>query len=370
MVDSDQIPRSRLANLNIASDSRMTPEEAVSSLGALQAQDYQASLWAIALRCKHGTTKREVENALGTRKVVRTWLLRGTLHCAASVDIKWITELIYPRLLRTAILRDQHLVLSNEIVERTKSVLFEALKGGNQLTRSEVYKLFENANVPTKNNLGYHMLYRAAWDGLICFGPHNGKEPSFVILNEWIPEHRKYTGNVALKELALRYFSSHGPATVSDYVWWSGIKTSDARTGIELASSTLSTEEIDGKIYYYVKQAKRFPSGENQTHLLPAFDEYLLGYKDRQAVLGDSQTKEALKNDISNIVHSNGVFLPTVVIDGQVSGVWKSKIGTKKVVVTVNLFRKLESAQQSSIREASDSYGAFLEQPVEVKIQA
>ena len=368
-MDSDQIPLSRLTNLNIAGYSRMTPEEVASSLGALQAQDYQASLWAIGLRCKQGTTKIEVENALRTAKVVRTWLLRGTLHCAASIDVKWITELIYPRLLRTAMLRDRHLGLSSETVEKTKSVLFEALRGGKQLTRSEVYKLFESTNVPTKNNLGYHMLYRAAWDGLICFGTHNRKESSFVLLDEWIPEHRKYTGNVALKELALRYFSSHGPATMSDYVWWSGVKTSDARTGIELASSALSTEEVEGRIYHYVKQTRRLPSEEKQTYLLPAFDEYLLGYKDRQAVLGGSQTKETLKNSKSNFVHSNGVFLPTVVIDGHVSGVWKSKIGAKKVVITVNLFRKLEIDQKSSIKEAADSYGDFLEQPVEMKVQ-
>ena len=334
----------------------------------LQAQDYQASLWAIGLRCKQGTTKREVENVIRTRKVVRTWLLRGTLHFAASIEVKWITELIYPRLLRIAMLRDQHLGLSNETVERTKSVLFNALKGGKQLTRSEVYKLFKSTNVPIENNLGYHMLYRAAWDGLICFGPNNGKEPSFVLLDEWIPEYRKYTGNVALKELALRYFSSHGPATMSDYVWWSGVKVSDARTVIELASSALSTEQIEGRTYHYVKQARRLPSEENQTYLLPAFDEYLLDYKDRQVVLGGSQTKETLKNNKSNFVHSNGVFLPTVVIDGRVSGVWKNKVGTKKVVVTVNLFRKLEAAQQSSIKEAADSYGAFLEQPVELKL--
>ena len=132
-------------------------------MGAIQAQDYYAALWAIGLRCREGTTVKDVEDAIAKKKIARTWLMRGTLHFAASSDIHWMLRLFAPRLLKTAITRDRHLGLSDKVVEKTKVLFYNALKGGKQLTRKEMYAVLKKGGVPSNNNLGYHMLYRAAW---------------------------------------------------------------------------------------------------------------------------------------------------------------------------------------------------------------
>lgn len=368
-MKASDIPSLRLQSQLISPDEILGPKEAVSHLGALQAQDYRASLWAVGLRCKKGTTKREVEAAYESRRIIRTWLLRGTLHCAASEDIRWVTDQIYPRLWRTATLRDQHLGLSSEIVEKTKLALYEALKGGVRLSRSEVYALFEKTGVPTRNNLGYHMLYRAAWDGLICFGPHKEKEPTFVLLNEWVDEQKTHSNENALKELALRYFRGHGPATIRDYVWWSGIRLSEAKEGIENAGSTLVKEQVNGEEYVMAEGfGNRDPDGDT-AYLLPAFDEYIIGYANRDAVLQQYVGNKKTNGGSNLFVHSNGVFLPTLVINGQVVGVWKSKPTRNGTTLTITLFKKLEKIESNCIQHAAERYGVFLEQEVEVKIQ-
>ena len=230
-MDAQGILERRLLNQGVSS-SCSDPEAVLRTLGAVQAQDYPAALWAIGLRCKP-RTKSDVEAAVVERKIARTWLMRGTLHFAASTDVAWMLKLFSPRLVRTAGARDRHLGLSDEIVKKTGLLFRNALQGGRRLARSEMYRVLEKGGVPSSNNLGYHMLYRAAWDGLICFGPHLGKEPTFVLAEEWLPKPRPLAPEEALKEIAVRYLSGHGPATVKDCSWWSGLTVSDVRLGME-----------------------------------------------------------------------------------------------------------------------------------------
>jgi hypothetical protein len=356
----EEIAKSRLSSQHISRDSKMYPEGVLTSLGAVQAQDYPAALWAIGLRCGDSTTKADVEEAIAKRKISRTWLMRGTLHFASSRDIQWMLGLFAPRLIHTAISRDRHLGLGDDVVKRSEALFVAALKGNRQLTRDEMYKVLEKGGVDIPGPLGYHMLYRAAWDGVICFGAHEGKRPTFELLEERISITRELSNARALAELASRYFTSHGPATIKDYVWWSGLKTSDAKAGIEGASPSLASEEVDGKTFYFAKKLPKPTGHDDEVHLLPAFDEYLVGYADRSAMLGNEDTQKMLKSGKVVFTHSNGIFLPVVVVDGEVVGTWKTKDAKGEMAVTIRPFVKLGEERRKGAKEAAQRYADFL----------
>jgi hypothetical protein len=374
-MDTSDIAKYRLSTQHI-SNAVDSPEEVLSSMGAIQAQDYPASLWAIGLRCREGTTVKDVKNAIAKRKIARTWLMRGTLHFAASSDIHWMLRLFAPRLLNTAITRDRHLGLSDKVVEKTEALFYNALKGGGQLTRREMYKVLEKGGVRLDWNLGYslgyHMLYRAAWDGLICFGPYAGKEQTFVLLDEHIKKRRELTNEQANAELAYRYFSSHGPATIKDYVWWSGLKVSDARIGIERNKSKLVEEKANGNTYYMPKSIPRLRDNEHSVYLLPAFDEYLVSYADRSAMLSNPELQRTLRSILKDwkkpaVIYSNGIFVPLIVVDGEVVGAWSRKIEKGKVVVTLKHYVRLGKEDMKRVREEAERYGRFLGMDVMLK---
>jgi DNA glycosylase AlkZ-like len=359
-MDVQDLLDSRLLNQHISSSEHLAPVDLVARLGAIQAQDYQASLWAIGLRCKVGT-RSAVEGSVVERGIARTWLMRGTLHFASSSDIGWMLKLFSPRLANIARSRDSHLGLSDEAIEKTKRLFRRALEGGKQLTRTEMYRAMEKGGVPPSNSLGYHMLYRAAWDGLILFGPHAGKEPTFVLAEEWLRKSAPLDHDEAVAEVAARYFSSHGPATVRDFVWWSGLTVSDARLGIERASTRLG-EEVVGDVSYVMP---KHSSGQSATHddvyLLPAFDEYLVGYSNRSVILGSRETREWIRSSKAAVVTSNGIFLPTLVVDGVVAGVWKRANAKGKMVITLSPFRRLSTKQAAEVGERVREYGRFFE---------
>jgi hypothetical protein len=364
-MEKEDIASSRLSNQHINLNSSVeSPGDVLASLGAIQAQDYPAALWAIGLRCGDGMTKAEVEEAIADREISRTWLMRGTLHFASSPDIHWMLKLFAPRLLNTAIARDKHLGLGDDVITKAEDLFAKALKGNKQLTRDQLYGVLEKGGVDIAGQLGYHLLYRAAWDGLICFGAHEGKQPTFELLNERISQRSELSTGQALAELASRYFTSHGPATIKDYVWWSGLKTSDAKAGIEEASPRLASEEIDGKTYFMARNLPRPDKESGRVHLLPAFDEYLVGYSDRSAMLGNADTQRMLRSGKIVFTHSNGIFLPVVVADGEVVGTWKGSKKKDKVLVTIRPFAKLDDERTKGVREAAMRYENFLEVPV------
>jgi hypothetical protein len=233
-----------------------------------------------------------------------------------------------------------------------------------RLTRDEMYKVLEKGGVDVAGLSGYHLLYRAAWDGLICFGPHKGRQPTFELLDERIAKRRELSAGQALVELASRYFTSHGPATIKDYVWWSGLKTSDAKAGIEGASPRIASEEIDGKTYYMAKKPPKPDRDGGRVHLLPAFDEYLVGYSDRSAMLGNPDTQMMLRSGKIVFTHSNGIFLPVVVSDGEVVGTWKRRSEKGNVVVVIRPFMKLDEESRNEVKEAAKRYADFLEVPI------
>jgi hypothetical protein len=183
------------------------------------------------------------------------------------------------------------------------------------------------------------------------------KQQTFVLLDEWVPDSRDLSREESLVELAKRYFASHGPAAVHDFAWWAGLTVTEARSGLEAARPELISEKIDGKEYWVTDDAPDHRAHDgSRVHLLPAFDEYLIGYKDRSAVL-------AVEDAPRVVPGKNGVFLPTIVVGGRVVGTWKRTLRKASIDIALNPFTHLGDSDERAI-EAARSYGDFVGLPL------
>ncbi|MBI5958687.1 MAG: AlkZ family DNA glycosylase [Chloroflexi bacterium] len=348
----------RLSNQRIGGEKFEKPEDVVKWLGALQAQDYMQAVWAIGLRTKSGTLA-DIEQAIENGKIIRTWPMRGTIHFIPPEDARWMLKLSAARLLAADQRRMDQLELSVEIMARCQDLFYGALSGGRRLSRPEMMKLLEDAGISTEKQRGYHILWYISQSGIICPGPMQDKQQTFVLLDEWVPELRELSREDGLAELARRYFAGHGPATVHDFAWWVGITITEARLGLEAAKPGLVSEKIEGKEYWMgaSSPARESVSG---VYLLPGFDEYLLGYKDRDAVLAAEYAQKIVPGN-------NGVFLPMIVVEGQVVGTWKRSLKKKAVDITLQPFMPLGPLEDRII-ETAQSYADFIGQPLISKI--
>lgn len=350
--DNRLIASHRLLNQGIASGLHGSPAGVVSALGAMQAQDWSSAIWAIALRSP-GATEQSVEQVIAERKVVRTWPMRGTLHFVAADDVRWMLRLLTPRVIAGTSRRTRELELDDATFARCRKVFVRILQGGACVAREEMMERLEKAGISTDGGRGYHILFRLAQEGLICFGPRSGKAHTFVLLDEWIPQSRGWDREESLAELARRYFSSHGPATLQDFVWWSGLAVTDAKSGIALASAQLACTSIAGVNYWGPIEKNSEASASSPVHLLPAFDEYLLGYKDRSAVLDAAHSGKVNPGN-------NGVFMQTVIIQGRVCATWKRVLRKNSVAMTVHPFAPLRKSDRTALQSAAEHHARFL----------
>lgn len=353
MTDSN-IARRRLENQLIARPEPIRPDEVARWFGAVQAQEYLGSLWALGVRIP-GATETDIERAIEEGRIVRTWPMRGTIHFVSAEDAKWMLELLTPRVISLHAGHYRELGLDEAAFERGEEIIHEALRGGRAMMRKDLMAHLDSAGVSTKNQRGYHVLGHLAQKGFICFGPREGKQPTFVLLDEWAPKQRTLDREEALAELAGRYFQSHGPATIHDFAWWSGLRIADARAALEGVRPRLTREEIDGRTYWSPESASPMNVESPAIHLLPPFDEYTVAYKDRSAVLDPARKKET-EHGLTN----------TIVLDGRIVGAWKRKLEKDRVVVTPNLLAPIGRAEKDALTEAAHRYGAFLGKPVEV----
>jgi winged helix DNA-binding protein len=351
MTISD-IARFRLHNQQIAASTFERPGDVVAWLGAVQAQDYSGALWAVGLRMRNAV-EADIELALASRTIIRTWPMRGTLHFVAAADIRWMLELLTPRIVANdakRLLRDFN--FDEKELARSKKLIARALQGGKQLARNAMYEMLEVGGVSTASQRGRHILTRLAQDGFICFGAREGKQPTFALLDEWAPKAKRMPRDQSLAEIARRYFTSHGPATLQDFIWWSGLTAADARTGIDMVKRSLAQETINGQTYWLDSSTPATKDRSPAAYMLPAFDEYTVAYKDRSAVLDPAHTKQANSG--------NGMLYPTMVVDSRVVGTWKRALNKDTLAISQSPFAKLNRAEAGALAEAASRYGKFL----------
>lgn len=351
----------RLYNQGISEAAFEQPRQVVERLLAIQAQDYPGALWAVGLRMK-AATPAVVEQAIIDRQIVRTWPMRGTLHFLAADDVRWMVKLLASRAIANHTARYRELELDEKDFSRSKHLFEKALAGGKQLTRAELCEVLEKGGIAPTGQRAPHILARLAQDGFLCFGSHLGKQPTFALLDEWLPPTKELAQEEALAELALRYFTSHGPATLQDLQRWGGLKLSDVKTGLELVKDKLRREDSGGQTYWLPENDPLDPTKYPAVHLLPGFDEYILGYKDRSAVL-DPQYNDRI------VPGGNGIFFHTIVSGGRVVGTWKRTVKKSKISLALSPFTELTGAEMAGVEAAAARYGQFMGLPVEIEKQ-
>jgi hypothetical protein len=350
------ITRWRLRNQRLSGGRFTRPEEVVSWLGAVQAQEYADSKWALALRCRRATDAG-IERSLTQGTILRTHVLRPTWHFVAAADIRWLLALTGPRVAARMAPYNRRLELDAATFRRSERAIVGALRGGVHLTRQELKAVLQSTGITvgTVQRLA-HLMMQAESDSVICSGARRGTQATYALLDERVPPAPGRSRDDALAELTRRYFTSHGPAQLADFVWWSGLTTGDARRGIQVVGGELLQDVVDGKTYWFSK-AQRPPDISGTAYLLGLYDEYVIAYKDRGAVLDQRRWIRMVRDP----------FSAAIVVNGRVAGGWRRWVSDHGIRMTIRPFGRL-GADAAAVAAAAHAYAGFFGLPLELSI--
>jgi hypothetical protein len=354
------IAHRRLHNQHITRRTLETPQTLVEWLGAVQAQDFAAAKWALGLRLQGATD--DIEQAFTDGAILRTHAMRPTWHFVSPADIRWLLALTAPRVHAANANWYRKLELDDATVRRCNETLANALQGGKQLTRDELASALQQAGIVTEGEQRVtYIVMRAELDGIICSGARRGKQFTYALLAERAPQARTLDRDEALAELTLRYFTSHGPATVQDFVWWSGLTVADARAGLAMVTSHLLYETIGGQTYWFPPSTPPEQDLSQTAYLLPNYDEYTVGYTDRSAIFDALHTNKLDQRE--------GLLTNAMVLDGQIVGIWKRTFQKNTVVIEAKPFVPLSTTENRAFTASANRYGEFLQRSVKAAFQ-
>ncbi len=345
----DDIAKYRLINQQLYATQFTTHHDVVSYLGAMQAQDYAMAKWAIGIR-QPSTTDNAIEQAINNGDIIRTHILRPTWHFVAAKDIRWIQALTSPHVKTINNSACKRLDLDKDILVRCNNIIEKLLRNNKQLTRPEIMAELSKKKIPTNDIRAALIMMNAELDGLICNCIMRGKQFTYALLDERIKPTPFFTKDEALAELAKRYFYSHGPATLQDFIWWSGLSTSHAKVALELTKPILSSLQIDEQTYW-LNDSILYQNNDS-VHFLPAFDELIISYKNRTAAISLAHQPKAFSN--------NGIFKPTILFNGKVIGTWKRSFKKDAVIMEFSYFDSFKKTKHQMIAAAAKQYGNFL----------
>jgi hypothetical protein len=350
------IREQRLCNQRISRPQGRSPAKIVAWLGAVQAQDYGPAKWAVGLRMSPGVTDKAVDRAVDRGAILRTHVLRPTWHFVTPADIRWMLELTAPQVHRRMFPYDQQLGLTADVLTRATGIIERALGESGPLTRLELGAHLQRVGLPAKSTRLAHITLHAELEGVICSGPRRDKQSTYALLADRAPGARRLSRDEALAELAGRFFRSHGPATLRDFVWWSGLKSTDAKRALEM--NRASAQEIEGITYWTIGRGSGHkPRRKPAVDLLPIYDEYLVAYRDRQAV--------------PHTLYSAPMFVGVrhaLVIDGQVAGTWRTSLSSKGAVAELETPRALTRDEERALARAFRRYRRFLGVPMKLAL--
>lgn len=349
----------RLHNQSLAEPRFEKPKDVVGWLAAVQAQDYAAAKWALGLRMQHATDEI-IEKSLNEGEILRTHVMRPTWHFVLPEDIRWMLELTAPQVKKLLAPYNRKLGLDDKLFAKSNAAIAKALKGNTYLTRQELKKVLEGIGIKTDVQRLAHIVMWAELDGLICSGPRREKQFTYALLEERVPRVKKLNRDGALAKLVLKYFTSHGPAQIKDFAWWSGLSIKDAEEGLDAVKSQFTQEVTDNKTYYTSKRSlPKTCNLQPSALLLSVYDEYTIAYKDRSGI-SDAR-------DIEKMILMGNALTAVIIIDGKVAGTWKREIKKDSVVVMLQTFRKLAGAEKKALSAAATRYGDFINLPVMLK---
>lgn len=345
----------RLRHQSLTGPPRRSVESVVSWLGAMQAQEYAAAKWGLALRMPETATDVKIGDAFDTGRILRTHVMRPTWHFVTPLDIRWMLELTGPRVQRLMQVYNRQLELEPPTLTRAVAAIERALAGGVYLTRLELSEHLGRAGIVAKSQRLAHIMLDAELEGVVCSGPLRNRKFTYALLAERAPESRRLPRDESLAELARRYFRSHGPATIRDFVWWSGLVTADATRGLDMIRARKKI--VENVTYWWIGDVEAHMGRRCSVHLLPVYDEYLVAYRDRDAV-----PHRWTSTWTSSFTHS-------FVSDGQIAGTWRPVRQARGVRIDVHPARRLTRRERRALDEAAGRYSRFVKVPVTVGVR-
>jgi len=348
-VNSKDIATARLISQQIAGSKFKKIKDLVGWMGAIQAQDFIMAKWAIGVRVP-GSTDKIVQAAVDKAEIIRTHILRPTWHFVSADDIHWMLALSGPGLKSSMKGRDKRLGLTETDFKKSNKIIEKALSGGRHLTRDVLLAKLEKAKIATHDFRSLHIMMRAELDGLVCSGVTNEKRQTYALLDERVPTKKILKKDEALAKLAKRYFTAHCPATLQDFMWWSGLNAADSKLALQIIKKDLVGKTVGLETYWFDKTFS-FQKVKPAVYLLPAYDEYLISYKDRSASLKPQHRATALTG--------NGIFYPVVIANGQVVGLWKRAAGKTGIDLRFNFFSPLNKQQSLALKKEVQRFEAF-----------
>lgn len=347
-MNSRAITHHRLLNQGILHADHKDPKQLVEWMGCMQAQDFAGAKWAIGLRIK-GLTEAAVDSDFNEGKILRTHVLRPTWHFVSPEDIRWMLELTAPGIKAAAKGMHRKLEIDERALKRSRVIIEKALRDSNYLTREELQVLLKKARINTDDiRLGFLMIDAEA-EGIICSGPRKGKQFTYALLDERAKSSKPKDRDAALAELGRRYFISHGPATVQDFAWWSGLSLADSKKSLEINKKHLENIVIKDQAYWFAAGTDLDKKPVHSIHLLPAYDEYSVAYQDRTDILDPELSEQA----------GNGIFKPIIVVDRRIVGIWRRTEKKDQVAVELTQLVPVSKSSQQSIAAAVDAYATF-----------
>lgn len=352
MISRSAISRQRLHNQRLVGPKFDDPVKAIAWLGAVQAQDFTAAKWSLALRL-NGFTSADLDRAFNAGRFLRTHVMRPTWHFIAPGDLRWMQSLTSARARRGLSSADRKLDLTPSLLSRARHIIAKALSG-QHLSRLELAGHLERGGIVARGQRLAHILGHMEFDCLICSGPLQGRQFTYALVDDRIPATRVLSRDEALATLARRYFTSHGPAQLSDFCWWSGLSPADSAEAVELAKPRLLQQDLDGSAYWSAQD--RATAGLRKPHarLLALWDEYVIAYQDRRAI--------APSGLLRRLLSMGAAVTALMVLDGQVVGTWRRRLLGRRPEITMEPMRRLTARERDAFAVQARRYQAFLQQ--------
>ena len=352
------IAERRLRNQGIAAQWRSDPASLVAWLGAVQAQEFEPAKWGLALRLRRAHRAPDVQRVIDEGEILRTHVMRPTWHFVARRDIVWMLELTGPRVQRMCATYYRFHGVDTPVLTRAAAVIEAVLGEGQYLTRRELGERLAATGTRFNSAQLAAVAIFAELERIICSGPRRGKDSTYGLLSERARDARALPREEALAEITRRFFQSHGPATIRDFVWWSGLTSADARRGLDMIRA--KPEPCKGLTYWTVRRSDGDAAG-TRVDLLPIYDEYVVAYRDREAV---PHGPRRIDSRAGGFV----VFQHALVIDGQIAGTWRTRRTPDGHSVDVTPLRRLTRAERGGVEETAQRYGRFLASPISLSI--
>jgi hypothetical protein len=341
----------RLQNQQLSQQEFSNPADLVHYMGAVQAQDYTGAKWALGMRL-NGCTDELMEKAFTDGDIIRTHVLRPTWHFVHPKDIRWMLELTARRIQASAASRHKQLGLDSNVLSKCESLITTAFNCHKQLSRDIISNTLQKNGIVTNEQRFVHIMMHLELEQVVCSGGREGKQFTYALFDSRVPKTKTLSKEEALATLVERYFTSHGPATLADFVWWSGLTNADAKAGLEANKAKLSRLTFEDNTYWFAEQPNAPIIKPGTAYLLPNYDEYIVSYKDRSATIAAQNL---------NLADPRGtIFNHTLILNGKIEGIWKRAFKKDTLELEVISFKKLSIANGNAIEKAAKKYAYFL----------